>query len=72
MLGILVFGGISVSAASYDYFYGGVTGLPGYGTTWGKFYPRRYRRVYVAAKGKYTLYSYANRGGKARVSVQEH
>ena len=32
-------------------FYGGVTGIPGFGTVWGEFYPTQ-RRVTVYAYGK--------------------
>lgn len=32
-------------------FYGGVTGIPGFGTVWGEFYPTQ-REVAVQAKGK--------------------
>ncbi|STP28932.1 Uncharacterised protein [Enterococcus durans] len=32
-------------------FYGGVTGIPGFGTVWGEFYPTQ-RRVTVYAEGR--------------------
>lgn len=40
MLSALFVGGLSASAAAFNTFYGGVTGIPGFGTTWGSYYPR--------------------------------
>ncbi|AZP91775.1 hypothetical protein CYK55_00925 [Enterococcus mundtii] len=46
-------------------FYGGVTGVPGFGTVWGEFTPSS-RRVTVQAKGTKTV----NVTGGPRVEVR--
>lgn len=72
VVGALLFlfaGGVSAAAVAFNTFYGGVTGVPGYGTTWGSYHPRG-KRVYVTAKGKTTRTSYANSGGSANATVQ--
>lgn len=66
---LLVIGGASALAYSFDFFYGGVTGVPGNGTTWGEFTPSK-RRVAVQAKGQTTRVSYANPRGKANSTVR--
>ncbi|MGL9743456.1 hypothetical protein [Enterococcus sp. DIV1368e] len=48
-----------------DTFYGGVTGIPGFGTVWGEFTPSS-RRVTVQAKGTKTV----NVTGGPRVEVR--
>ena len=48
-----------------DTFYGGVTGIPGFGTVWGEFMPSS-RRVTVQAKGTKTV----NVTGGPRVEVR--
>ncbi|WP_207694622.1 hypothetical protein DOK67_0000406 [Enterococcus sp. DIV0212c] len=68
MLSALFVGGLSASAAAFNTFYGGVTGIPGFGTTWGSYYPRG-KRVYVTAKGRTTSTRYASSGGTAHASV---
>lgn len=47
-------------------FYGGVTGIPGFGTVWEEFYPTQ-REVAVQAKGKQvkTVYGPPGRTAKA-------
>ena len=69
VLSLLVVGGGSALAYSFDYFYGGVTGVPGNGTTWGEFTPSK-KRVAVEAKGKTKKVVYAGARVKANSTVQ--
>lgn len=68
MLGSLFVGGVSAAGVTFNTFYGGVTGVPGWGTTWGMYHPRG-KRVYVTASGKTKSTKYANSGGSASPSV---
>lgn len=63
-----IFSGLSASAMSFNYFFGGVTGVPNNGTTWGEYLPRG-KRVFVTASGQYSRTAYANSGGDAYASV---
>ncbi|MGT2742791.1 hypothetical protein [Streptococcus plurextorum] len=67
LLTVLTF--VNVSALTYDTFFGGVTGVPGWGETWGMYSPRS-SRVYVTAKGKSTKTSYTRPQGLASATVQ--
>ncbi|CYU72870.1 Uncharacterised protein [Streptococcus suis] len=63
--------GASASALTYDAFFGGVTGVPGKGTTWGEYTPnpRTGRAVSVTAVGKTRRTDYGSRVDKAYASV---
>jgi hypothetical protein len=67
-LGCFLIGSVSASAMSFNTFFGGVTGVPGYGTTYAQYLPRG-KRVYVTASGKTTLTRYAYSGGNASATV---
>lgn len=64
--------GASASALSYDTFFGGVTGVPGKGTTWGEYIPnpRTGRAVSVTAVGKTKRSDNGSRVDRAYVSVE--
>lgn len=65
---ILTIGGLNVHAAAFNSFAGGVTGVPGAGTTWGSYYPKG-KSVYVTAKGKTTKTVTARSLGSAYAQV---
>jgi len=69
LIALFAFGGMSASAGAPDTFYGGVTGITGWGTVWGEFSPVRYQRIYVKVVGRHVGISYANSGGRAYAEV---
>lgn len=68
VLTILLCGGVSASAYSFDTFFGGVTGIPGFGSTWGEFTPSS-RNVVVEAVGKQRKIAKASARRKAYAAV---
>ncbi|EPH94408.1 hypothetical protein D920_02914 [Enterococcus faecalis 13-SD-W-01] len=53
---------------SFDTFYSGMTGIPGFGTVWAEFHPRS-RAVAVQVSGKSVSTGRANAGGRAYASA---
>jgi len=68
-IAIFAVGGMVVQAMPTNTFVGGVTGLPGAGTTYANYSPIG-KKVYVTAKGKATLTKYANSKQIASASVK--